>query len=151
MELKGAPAYFQRMIATVVLLGSIHMICESYIDDVCVIAQLENEFISRLEQVFARFEKHNIALKPSKCTFGATEIEWLGRVIISEDISMSKDKLNSGLSFRKPTRYKELKSFIGLCEYFHINVRDFSAIMKLLHDLMQGYKKENCTRNRTVK
>ena len=41
MELKRAPAYFQRMIATVVLVGSIHMICESYIDDVCVIAQLE--------------------------------------------------------------------------------------------------------------
>ena len=41
MELKGAPAYFQRMIATVVLVGSIHMICESYIDDVCVIAQVE--------------------------------------------------------------------------------------------------------------
>jgi hypothetical protein len=67
MGVKGAPAYFQRMIATVVLVGS-------YIDDVCVIAQLENEFISRLEQVFARFEKHNIALKPSECIFGATEI-----------------------------------------------------------------------------
>ena len=30
MGLKGAPAYFQQTIATVVLVGIIHVICESY-------------------------------------------------------------------------------------------------------------------------
>ena len=62
---------------------------------------------------------------------------------------MSKEKLNSTFDFSEPTRYKEVKSFIGLCEYFHMYMRDFSAIMKSLHDLMQGYEKEN--RTRTVK
>ena len=52
--------------------------------------------------------------------------------------------------FRKPTRYKELKSFIGLCEYIHVYMRDFSAIMKPLHDLMQGYTTKG-NRIRTVK
>ena len=86
--------------------------------------------LARLELVFARFEKHNITLIPSKCILDATEIEWLGRVIHSEDMSMSKEKLNSTFDFSEPTRYKEVKSFIGLCEYFHTYMRDFSAIMK---------------------
>ena len=62
---------------------------------------------------------------------------------------MSKEKRDSVFDFRKPTKYKELKSFIGLCEYFHMHVRDFSSIMKPLHDVMQGYTK--ATRTRSIK
>jgi hypothetical protein len=44
---------------------------------------------------------------------------------------MSKEKLNSTFDFSEPTRYKEVKSFMGLGEYFHMYMRDdFSAIMK---------------------
>ena len=48
------------LIATVVLVGLIHVICESYINDVFVFAQSEDEFISRLELVFARFENKTL-------------------------------------------------------------------------------------------
>jgi len=149
MGLKGAPAYFQRMIATVVLVGLINVICEAYIDDVCVYGSSEDEFLERLELVFARFEKHNITVKPSKCIFGTSEVEWLGRVINSNGISMSKEKRDSVFNFRKPTKLKELKSFIGLCEYFHGHVKNFSGIMRPIHDIMQGYTK--ATRTRSIK
>ena len=148
MGLKGAPSYFQRTLATVVLVGLIGNICLVYIDDVCVYAQTEKEFLERLEKVFARFEKHNITLKPSKCRFGMREVEFLGRIINEHGISMPPDKKEKVFDFKIPTKGKELKSFIGLCEFFHSHVRDFSSIMKPLHSLLEGYTKS--TRNRKL-
>jgi len=55
MGLKGAPSYFQQTLATVVLVGLINVTCIVYIDDVCVYANNEEEFLQRLEEVFARF------------------------------------------------------------------------------------------------
>ena len=63
---KKAPPYFQEMMAAVVLVGLIYFICEIYLDDCIVHAMDTPTFISRLELVFQRFEKHNIFLKPAK-------------------------------------------------------------------------------------
>ena len=58
---KRAPSYFQEIMATVVLAGLIYMICEMYIDDCTV------------------FGDTNI--KASKCSFGYSELEFVGRVV----------------------------------------------------------------------
>ena len=65
--LKRTPSYFQRILATVVLVGLIYTICLVYIDDVCVYAQTEEEFLSRLEKDFGRvINEHGISMPPDK-------------------------------------------------------------------------------------
>ena len=64
---KRVPSYFQEIMATVVLVGLIHMICEMYIDDCSVFGDTNIEFVSRLRLVFERFTKHNLYLKANKC------------------------------------------------------------------------------------
>ena len=51
MGLKGAPAYFQAALATIVLAGLIYTICELYIDNIIIYAQREDEFCERFELV----------------------------------------------------------------------------------------------------
>ena len=142
MGLKGAPAYFQRVMATVVLAGLIYSICEVYLDDVIVYASSIDELITNLTKVFERFRKHNITLNPEKCRFGMRETEYVGRVINSEGWKFSNEKKAEVFNFRQPKRLGELKSFIGLCEYFHSHVRNFSDIMKPLQEALQGYSKK---------
>ena len=142
MGLKGAPAYFQRIMATVVLAGLIYKICEIYLDDVIVYAQSLDELIENLTHVFMRLRKHNITLNPAKCRFGMTETEYVGRVINSDGWKFSEEKKAEVFNFRKPQRLGELKSFIGLCEFFHSHVRNFSEIMKPLQDALHGYSKK---------
>ena len=48
MGLKGAPSYFQRMLATKVFVGLIHVIMELYIEDVIVHGADDTEFLNRL-------------------------------------------------------------------------------------------------------
>jgi hypothetical protein len=48
MGLKGAPSYFQQMMAGVVLIGLLYILCEVYLDDILVYGRDENEFLSNL-------------------------------------------------------------------------------------------------------
>ena len=74
--------------------------------------------MSNLEAVFKRFEKHRITLNPSKCRFGASEIEYVGHVINEHGMAFSRDKIDKVLQIPKPVKEKELKSFLGRTDYY---------------------------------
>ena len=93
---------FQEMMASVILAGLIYFICEVYLDDVIIFADNTNDFIDRLGKLFTRFRLKNICLKASKCEFGLSKIEYVGRTISKEGVSMSTKKINSVLDFPKP-------------------------------------------------
>ena len=55
------------------------MICEMHIDDCTVFGDTNIELVSRLKLIFERFRKYNLYLKASKCFFGYSELEFVGR------------------------------------------------------------------------
>ena len=114
MGVKGAPSYLQQMMVGVVLAG----LLEVYLDDVLVFGNNEDEYIYNLEKVFARFRQYNITLHPDKCRFGLSEVEYVGYVINEKGMSFSQEKIDSVLNFPKPVIMKNLKSFLGLANYF---------------------------------
>ena len=81
--------------ATVVLAGLIYMICEIYIDDCTVFGDTNIEF----KLIFERFRKHSLYLKASKCFFGYSELEFVGKVVSEEGLRISRTKIQSVLDF----------------------------------------------------
>jgi hypothetical protein len=77
------------MMTSVVFVGLIYFICEMYLDDCIVHAVGDDQFIGRLEKVLERFRKHLITLKPSKCEFGMSVVEYCGKQIDSESPLLS--------------------------------------------------------------
>ena len=114
MGLKGAASFFQKMLATVVLIGLMHRICELYIDDIIMHAQTEDEFMDNLLEIFKRFRKHNVTLNPDKCKFGLSEIEYVGHKIDSTGITFMSEKLEAVLNKELPVFPKDMKSLLGL-------------------------------------
>jgi hypothetical protein len=101
----------------------------------------EDEFLINLSKVFARFRQYNITLHPDKCRFGLSEVEYVGYVINERGMSFSKEKIDSILNFPKPVIMKQLKSFLGLANYFHTHVRDHSMLVRPLHAMLHDYNK----------
>ena len=126
---KGAPSYFQEIMATVVLGGLIYMICEMYIDDCSVFGDTNIEFVSRLRLFFERFRKHNLDLKANKCYFGFKELEFVGKVLSEEGLKISRTKIQSVLDFPLPTVSKQLKSFLGTVNYLR---KPLQTLIKLV-------------------
>ena len=141
MGLKGAPAYFQSILATVVFAGLIHIIMELYIDDIIVHGRDEKEFIDRLETVLARLQKYKVTLNPDKCRLGMDEIEYVGHVIDPTGLSFSQDKKDKVKDFPLPTTAKLVKSFVGLANYFRDHVENHSNLMVPLNRLIINYER----------
>lgn len=141
--LKSAPAYFQKLMATVVLAGLLYTICELYLDDCIVFGRTEDEFLNRLEQVFIRFRQYNIKLNPDKCKLGLCQVEYVGHLIDSNGLSFTKGRLEMAVSMNKPQTQKSLKMFIGTANYFHRHIRNLSSMIKPLEELLKDYRKNS--------
>jgi hypothetical protein len=107
---------------------------------VCIVhAQGEAQFLERLELVLIRFHERNILLNPSKCKFGMSRVEYCGKEISKNELTMSKNKMQKVLDFPMPQTADQMKQFIGLVDYFHDYVESHSMIMKALHDMIRNY------------
>ena len=141
MGLKGAPSYFQRILATIVLVSLIHVILELYIDDIIVHGKTEQKFLQRLEKTLRRLLQYGITANPVKCKFGLSEVDYVGHVIDPTGLTFSLDKRDKVLNFPLPQNMKHLRSYIGLCNYFRDHVDHHSEIMLPLQDMLIQYEK----------
>ena len=140
---RRAPSYFQEMMATIVLNELIYISCEMYLDDCIVFARDQDEFLERGERVFRLFRCFELLLKAKKCRFGMTQIDYVGRQISSQGISMSKKKLESVLNSPKPMTLTSLRSLLGMAYYFRDFVPFHSDIVAPLQRMIdpKGRKK----------
>jgi Reverse transcriptase (RNA-dependent DNA polymerase)/RNase H-like domain found in reverse transcriptase len=134
---KRAPSYFQDMMASVILAGLLYFICEVYLDDEIIFTDNTSDFIDRLRKLFTRFRLKNICLKASRCKFGLSKIEYVGRTILKEGVSMSTKKINSVLDFPKPMVNTQLRSFLGLANYFKDFVPNHSNVVSPLFKILK--------------
>ena len=139
MGLKGAPSYFQQAMQTEVLQGLLYEICELYIDDIIVFADSEEELLANLTKILERLIKHNITVSPEKCSFGLTEVEFVGHTVDREGLHFSRDKLDKVLMIEQPKTAKQLKSFLGVTVYFSDHVYHYAELVKLLHKMLMAY------------
>ena len=136
MGLKGAPSYFQRIMSTIVLKGLLYICCEVYLDDIIVYGMTEEEFLENLKKVLQRFRECNLTLNPSKCVFGVSSVEYVGHVIDSDGMTFTRERLDSVYNFIRPETLTQLRSFLGLANWFHDHIRDHSNVVRPLNQII---------------
>jgi hypothetical protein len=140
MGLKCAPAYFQYLLSTNVLVILLYNGCELYIDDIIIYGETEEEFASNLETVFLWLKQKGLTLNPAKAKILLTEVEAVGHVINRYGIRMSEEKISKVMNFPLPKFGKQLKQFLGLANYFRDHVRNHSTLAQPLDKLVGNYK-----------
>ena len=61
-----------------------------YIDDVLVMNQTFDEHIALLEKVLTTLEMHGVKVKPGKCMWFQSEVDYLGHIIGADGIKKSR-------------------------------------------------------------
>jgi hypothetical protein len=140
MGIKPAGPYFHKALATEVLTGLIYSICELHIDDCICYAHSDNELMERLRTLFQRLKENNVTLNPDKCWLGMDKIEWVGHVIDKEGIEFSPEKFYGINNFPLPITERNLKSFLGLANFFRSHVRNHSILVHPLQQLVKHKK-----------
>ncbi|UYV64552.1 K02A2.6-like, partial [Cordylochernes scorpioides] len=136
--LANAPSYFQSVMDRV-LAGIEGVIC--YIDDLLIATVSVEKHLAVLKTVFLRLEKYNIKLKKDKCKFVQREIEYLGHLIKEDGIRPLDHKVQALQKAKSPTNISELKSFLGLVNYYGKFIPNLPDLLRPLHELLH---KKNC-------
>ena len=108
-----------------------------YIDDICVASRGDdNEHLADLEKVFERLLQNNVKLGMNKCQFFTERLELLGHEVTPAGIAPLKNKLDAIKAIQPPRDIAELRSFLGLTNWyrsFYLNYAKLSApLTKLL-------------------
>ena len=127
-------ATFQRAIE-IVLSGLTYETCLCYFDDVIIPSSSINQQCERLILVLERFRQHNLRVKASKCTFGASRVKYLGHVVSGEGIHTDPDKINAVASLQDPKNVEQVRSFLGLAGYYRKFIPNFATISAPLVNL----------------
>ena len=141
----SAPAIFQRTI-DLVLRGLPGVIC--YLDDITVASRTPEEHESRLRAVFQRLKEFNIKLGLGKCSLGEKSIKYLGHIIDGDGLHTTPDKIEAIRLAPAPKNVGELRSFLGLVNYYGKFINNLSSLCsrfyKLLHkDVPRQWNKEH--------
>jgi len=132
MGLLGSPASFQRLVEKA-LEGIPNVIV--YIDDLVIHTKTHEEHLQILLKVFMRLFKHNLKINLKKCVFGSQEVSYLGFRLTPEGIKPGIDKLKAVGSCKPPTTVKEVRQFLGLCNFFRSHVKNFALVSAPLANL----------------
>ena len=129
----SAPAVFQKTMDTI-LRGLKGVIC--YIDDILITGVTEAEHLEHLEQVLHRLQEHGTRLKKEKCYFMQQSVQYLGHRIDAEGLHTTDDKLKAIMKAPPPKNVTELRSFLGLINYYGRFIQNLSSLLHPLNNLL---------------
>lgn len=130
----NATATFQRLME-LALSGLQWSSCLIYLDDVIVFSKDFHSHISRLAAVLTKIQQAGLKLKPSKCRFLRNEVNFLGHVISEKGILPNPDNIKKVAEWPLPRSVKEVRSFLGLGNYYRRFVKNYSKLAKPLTEL----------------
>jgi hypothetical protein len=79
--------------------------------------------------------EHNLFLKPEKCAFEQSSIEFLGVRITQGEVQMDDTKVEKVRNWRPPTNITEVRKFLGFTGYYRYFIKDYSKIARPLLQL----------------
>ena len=134
MGLLGSPSSFQRLMETVMHNISNVLV---YIDDLLLHSHDHESHLKTFEEVLQRLMQHGIKLNLEKCVFGSKEVAYLGFRLTESGIKPGVDKLKAVAKAPAPTSVKEVRQFLGLCNFFRNHVRNFSQLSGPLTEMIK--------------
>jgi hypothetical protein len=110
-----------------------------FFDDILMFSKTLPDHKVHLQQVLQLLEQEQWQVKLSKCSFAQREVDYLGHVISEQGLSTDPRKIAAIENWPSPTDVKQLRSFLGLADYYRKFVRNFGVICKSLTELLKKH------------
>ena len=108
-----------------------------FVDDILVYSRDETEHAEHLRLVLQILWDKQLYAKFSKCEFWLREVSFLGHVVSASGIQVDPSKISAILNWKPPRNITEVRSFLGLADYYRRFVKGFSMIATPMIKLLQ--------------
>jgi hypothetical protein len=97
----------------------------------------DKSHLDSLAKVLQRLGEKGVRLKLVKCKFFLKQVEWMGFLISEEGVSTISEKVRPILEAQTPENLGQLKSFLGMLQYYHRYFPNVSDKLEPLHALLR--------------
>jgi hypothetical protein len=80
-------------------------------------------------------EQNDLFIKPEKCTWEAPRVNYLGLILERGITCMDPAKVKGVANWPTPSSVKQVRSFLGFCNFYHPFIYQFSHITRPLNEL----------------
>ena len=114
----NSPSTFQTMMNEI--FTDMEDVVVVYIDDIMIFTKTDNlkEHDMIVLEVLRRLEENDLYVKPEKCTFHTTQVDFLGMIVGKDGIKMDQEKVKAILDWPAPSNIKGVRSFLGLANFY---------------------------------
>ena len=109
---------------------------EKYMDDIAIATSTnEADHTEAVMDVLQVAEDHDLYFKPKKCVFHTSRIDYLGVILEKGMIRMDPIKIEGIKNWPSPTKVKDVRSFLGFCNFYRPFIPKFGHDAKPLNEL----------------
>ena len=143
----SAVSLFQREMER--LMSGMSGVCV-FLDDILITGKSRGDCLQRTSAVLKRLQEAGLRVSEKKCKFCVDSVEYLGHRIDAEGCHPTKAKVRAIQSVPTPQNVSELKTFLGILNYYARFIENRSDVLSPLHELLRkdvpwvwGLKEQN--------
>ena len=109
-----------------------------YMDDILIAskgATTIQDHRATICDVLQVLQDYNLFLKPEKCVWESPRVDYLGLILEKGVMHMDLAKVAGIKTWPTPTSVKQVRSFLGFCNYYCTFIQGFSHLAKPLNNL----------------
>ena len=134
----SAPAIWQRAMDQI--LQGLPMV-QCYLDDIILTGRDVNEHMDNLSKVLERLQQYGLKANVEKCAFLKNQVHYLGHKIDANGLHKTDEKVNAVNDAPPPENVAQLRSFLGLVQYYHKFLPNLATVLQPLHQLLRTGQK----------
>ena len=136
----NATTYLQRIMTN--LMAPLLDRLAIWLDDNACHSASEDEHLDFLESFFAIIEESGLKLHAGKTILFTRTLEYCGRVITAEGITLAPKSLKAIQDMQPPTMGDQLQQFLGACNWVRSGVPEYARLVHPLTAAMEQVYKE---------
>ena len=134
-RLCNAPSTFQATMNDLIR-PFIRKFIHVFFDDILVYSHNFDEHLDHLDQVLHTLQQGEFNLKLSKCVFGQHSIDYLGHIVLTNDVEPEPSKIQAMLDWSIPMITKSLCGFLGLTSFYRHFFKNYAQLAYPLTQLL---------------
>jgi hypothetical protein len=135
-RLSNAPSTFQALMNDVMCADLCQFVLV-FFDDILIYSNTWAEHLQLIRLVPQVMCHNKLAVKQSKCSFGASSVDYLGHIISNDVVAMDPAKVEDIQAWLCPTKVKALRGFLSLTDYYHKFIQNYRLVARPLTQLLK--------------